>query len=180
MFYKCTKCSEYFSRKQYLVRHQREVHQGESVKHYTYEHKHLDLESCKSLPKVTVNDITRIVSASAFNNTVRSLIFFSENTYLPCNFFEHLLFLLEETINCLKKVSIMKINSTLCIQFSKLSDMNVKDNAYFSTSTKMLDEFNSEDVFQELKYKIERYTNRGSQWIITNTLFFELKTTCIK
>jgi len=69
----------------------------------------------------------------------------------------------------------MKINSTLCIQFSKLSDMNVKDNAYFSTSTKMLDEFNSEDVFQELKYKIERYTNRGSQWIITNTLFFELK-----
>jgi len=173
MFYKCALCKETFTRKTNLIRHQLEFHQGQTVKHYVYKHTHLD--TCTTLPKVSKNDVTRIISANAFNNLVRTIRFYSETEYIHCEFFDKMLPLLQETIECLKsETGSLKINTKLCVEFTKASDNSIVDNSYFSTNAQPLEQFDIHEIFGELDGKISNYVRRGSNWNISNTLFFEI------
>lgn len=173
MFYQCVHCNETFTRKSSLTRHQLEFHLGQPVKQYTHKHTHLD--TCTTLPKVTKNDITRIISKTAFNNAVRYIRFFSETEYMHCEFFDQMLPLLQETIDCLKEETVsLKINTTLCLKFTKVSDDSITVDSYFSTNAQTLEQFDIKTVFAELDSKIASYTQRGSNWNISNTLFFEM------
>ena len=183
MFFHCRQCTEIFSRKQYLINHINQVHNGQTKKTYVQPVLHTP-ESSTNLPLITQNGITRILSKCAFNGLMRDIIFYLEdstNNMIPCQFFDMSRKLLADTIQILKNENKpMKIVSTLCVRFFKVSDTDMMDNAFFSNNAVQLTDYDLEGVINSLLLKIDNYESRGSNWKLQNTNFFRICVTLTK
>jgi len=177
-FFKCNECSQLFSRKQYFDRHLKEYHQGESVKHYTQKHDHIDV--VENLPRLTKNDITRIVVKSAFQGAVITIRFIPiEGVFMPREFFRASGNIITETLEIIKQDSgDAKVSFSICVQFKKVSDENKTDEAYFSTKARTISTLFLSMTFSDLMDKIENFSRRGSSWVINKTCFVQMNSVC--
>ena len=177
MTFHCHQCNEIFSRKQYLVNHINQVHNGHTRKPNVQSLLHT-LELTTNLPIITKNGITRIVPKRAFNNLVREIVFYIQDgtdIMIPCQFFDTARQLLLDTIEILKSENRqMKVVSTVCVRFVKQSNTDMMDNAFFSYKAVPLIDYELESVFNSLLIKIDNYETRGSNWKLQTTNFFRL------
>lgn len=173
----CNQCTQVFSRKQNLLRHEQEYHQGISVKKYscsTNNHHHKDCSS--NLPRISINGITRIITTNAFKDQIRIIRFYSDSSsMIPTDFFQSSKQLIQDTLQILKKeIQPIKISSRLCVTFSKLSNTEINDEAYFSVASISIEQYDLNYVIDLIITKIISYSKRGSDWNVKDTKFFEL------
>lgn len=187
--FKCDLCSEIFSRKSYLHRHTQQDHDQTPVKHYVCSSNVTHKDCSTNLPQVTLDGLTRIVTAHAFGNAIRHLRIFPNNSqkYLPFDFLITATPLIESTLEILKsEQKPMKISFKICVLFVKniserkdgrteILNSERKDEAYFSTKTEILNEFDLSNAINQLDIKIDKYNKRGSNWKIDSTLFLEIE-----
>ena len=87
----------------------------------------------------------------------------------------------QETLSILKSENRpLKLHSTLCVVFEKHSDTTIKDESYFSVKVTIIDNYDFDYVTHSIEEQIQNYNERGSDWIISNTKFFELNTSVYK
>jgi hypothetical protein len=174
MAIKCKLCEMCFSRRDYLNRHYREIHQGISITKYNCSHINVHKDCTEELPKVTFNDITRIISKHALTNTSRTIRFYSKLIFQPHDFLKAVHPFIKETLGILQMEKMpMKINTILCVSFTS-NKTNKKDDTYFSIAAVSIEHYDLDQYFELLLEKIEIYNKRGSDWKLTDTHFLEL------
>lgn len=87
--FKCSICSESFSRKQYMARHQKEIHEGLFIMKYTLAQQCKHKDCSPNLPEITKDGITRSISANVFGCTVRYIRFAPTEAILPEELLKH-------------------------------------------------------------------------------------------
>jgi len=147
------------------------------VKRYTCSLTNHHNDCSPNLPLVTVNGITRRISSHAFGGLTRNIRFTSDIDYQSLDFMNSARELIQETLDILKAERChIKISSSLCITFEKIADEVQRDEAYFSVKAINLESYDLDFVIQTIEDKIQSYTQRGSNWKIVETNFFELNT----
>lgn len=167
----CDQCSETFTRKSNLIRHQNEFHFNIPQKHYKQVHgSHIDCSS--NLPQKTLNHINRSICQTACNNSIRNIRFIPDVNLLPEEFIMTMRPLLEDTLQQLRDEKLpLKLQCSLSITFKK---GDVSDESYFSAKTQPILTFNIEETLDSLLSQIDQYTKRGSAWTISSVNFFQL------
>ena len=171
--HKCNQCTECFSRKDYLIKHKREKHEGQIVKHYFCSHS--VQQNNDDFPKTEKNGFTRILSSHAFNGLIKNIRFFqtsTKNIINPFEFMKSISDFVTETVGLLIDV---KISTKHCVLFIKLNDNeSTTHEAYFSSKCSHIKKFDYDKITNDILNKIEQYETRGSNWKILRTLFLEL------
>ena len=178
MYFKCHLCTEIFSRRYSLKRHNIEYHAGGKVKHNCCSKVNAHVDLFPNLPKEEKNGIIRIVSAQSFNGLLKIIRFYpaAAATYkTPDVFFNEIKDFVNETLQTLKEEGgYIKVVTKCCVMFTKLSDPNITDDSYFTIPSTYFLTYNINNIISRLLSKIESYTKRGSNWTLTEILFFEL------
>jgi len=175
--YSCQECSQQFSRKTNLTRHVLQEHVGQSVK--TYRDQTTPANNEFNIETKTVQSITRSVYATAFQNSVKYIRFTPNSKMLPHVFLHIGTPMIQETLTLLQQQSIYKIGAQLCVQFTKIGDPTKQQEAFFSVKAYNLKDFQLNMVIQTLLAQIETYIQRGSDWKISYTSYFQLIVTKI-
>lgn len=173
----CDSCTATFTRKSNLVRHNNEIHFQIPQRHYTQSHgPHIDCAS--NLPRITENNISRIICNTAFNNSIRTIRFIPDIHLLPEDFLMLTTPLIKTTIQTLlKENQPLKISCSLSVTFTN-GDKN--DESYFSMKAQPICIIDIETIIQSLNAQVEAFTKRGSQWKITKTNFFQMNVVLYK
>jgi len=181
MNFNCYLCNEFFSRRENLQRHHRTYHLNETAKRYTCSLNNEHVDCSPNLPPVTEEGITRRISSHAFGKFTRNIRFTSDIDHQSLEFMTAITTLVEKTLQILRdEKSALKLSSTLCVMFEKLSGDEQNDEAYFSEKAIHLDNYNFDKVIELIENKVENYTKRGSNWIIIDTKFFEMNVIAYK
>ena len=171
MLFHCKDCIAKFSRRNYLIRHEKEVHQGEVIKHYN-----CSKEQITNTPFCEKNNFVRRLKQCAFGSMIREFRITSKENFIhPDDFLLHAKEIVEDLLNKLKTENgSYKVQTKLCVEFVKTQDDTIKDESYFSDHARNLDNYNFEDISQNIRLKIETFTKRGSAWKFSKPLFLEL------
>ena len=182
MIFKCTNCSECFTRIQNLNRHIKEVHLGELIQHYTCSenNEHVHNKSCNfNLPPEEMDGFKRILTAQAFDGLARNIRFYYMDKSLPLLLPSEFLYGVRQfvinTLNRIKKeYGHKKICTKLCVEFIKESREVTVRESYFSVNAHQIESYDFDFVIKNLLEKIHQFEDRGRNWKIRRTLFLEL------
>ena len=172
IMHKCIYCSEIFSRRDYLKRHNDERHNHIRIRHY-YSSRNCTHQDTQCLPQIEKNGIKRSVLSTYNNGTTITIRFAQNNVVFPAEFFENVQEIVNETLEIFKSEK-YKVITKLCVEFESLKNDNEKHESYFTYYTTHLSRYDFEIAMSNILQKIETYEMRGSSWTISNTLFLDL------
>ncbi len=120
---------------------------------------------------------SRTLFKSAHNGGCKIFRFTIDNTTLPLDFLNQLLSLLQSTIDEFAGAS-WKVNPVISVHMQQLDaagNIIKEDDFIFSTSAQPIHSVILEDIISGILGNIFTFTNNGSNWVVVNTNWFDLR-----